>query len=100
MPLCSLTVTFFPTSSCLQPEDCGGDRLAAIAGRLTVEILSDLGIGLGVAVIQLVPVILPERLGVDLDHCRDLGLGYAVAGQRFDLAAQDRIGGMCRPTHL
>ena len=37
---------FFPAGTGLQPEDRGGDGFASLAGRLAVEVLRDLAVGL------------------------------------------------------
>src|SRR5947199_70904 len=76
-----------PTGPCLQPEDRCRDRFAAFAGRLAIEALGNPGIGLGAAGIQLLAVASAERLGIDVEHLRDLGLGDAEPGHRLDLRA-------------
>ena len=57
-----------------------------------VEVLGNLGVGLGVAVVQLVAIVLAQRLGVDAHQRSYLGLWDAIAGQRFDLAALHVVG--------
>ena len=47
-----------PAGARLEPEDRRNDRLASIAGGLAVEVLSDLGVRLHVAVVQLASIVL------------------------------------------
>ena len=54
-----------PAGPRLQLEDRRRDRLAAFAGGLAIEVLGDLGVGLYVPGVELVAVVLAQRLGID-----------------------------------
>ena len=41
----------------------------------------DLGVGLGLAEIEFLPVVLAQRLGIDAEHGRDIGLRNAGSPQ-------------------
>ena len=80
---------FAPAGAGLEPEDLRRD----VAGARGVEQEArHLGVGLGLAEIQFVPVVLAQRLRIDADHGRDVRLRNAVGRHRLDLPALRWIG--------
>lgn len=70
-----------------------------VARSLPVEILGYLDVGFHVAMVEFIPIVLAQRLGIDADHAGYLMLGDAVAGKRFDLSTIAGPGhvGLSRP---
>src|SRR5262245_5286840 len=78
-----------PSRSSFEPEDLSRD-IAALGG---VEQKSgDLGVGLGGAEVELVAIVLSQRLGIDREHAGDIALWNAVSHHGLHLAAMGRIG--------
>ncbi|MBA3446839.1 MAG: hypothetical protein H0T56_04395 [Pseudaminobacter sp.] len=91
---------FFPAGPRLQPENRCGDGFPSVAGSLPIKVLGHLRIGLGVAEVQFMAIVLPERFRIDADHARDFGFGNAIAGQRLDLPALHLVRLVARAGHV
>lgn len=68
----------------LEPEYLGRD---VAFGSVFVQRPGDADVGLDLPLIQLLTVVLAQRLGVDLKIQRNLIVTDAVAGKRLDLCA-------------
>ena len=62
LPVQFLNRGLLPAGAGLHPEDGGGHRLRPLARRLAEEALGNLGIGLGVTVLEFVPVVAAQVL--------------------------------------
>src|SRR5689334_11090065 len=80
----AIPARFTPARPGLEPEDLRRD--VAAAGGVEQE-AGDLGVGLGLAHVEFVPVVLAQCLGIDLDHPCDIELWDAIGRQSLDLPA-------------
>ena len=58
----SLTIVSFQRALVFSQKMAAVTASRALAGRHAEQVLGDLGIGLGVAVVELVPIVLAQRL--------------------------------------
>src|SRR3990167_6018044 len=91
---------FLPAGASLQPEDGGRDRLSSLPGRLPVEVLGNLGGRLDVTLVEFAPIVLAQRLRIEVKNAGDVGLGYPVTRHGLDLTPARWIGPVGSAAHV
>src|SRR5258708_4314022 len=88
--------SFSPLRASLEPEYLRRD--IAVLGCIEQK-ARHLGIGLGLPKIELLPVMLTQRLRIYSNNPGDIGFRDTISGQGFDLATLRGIRSVGPPTH-